>query len=142
MPDNERKVWITTANGQRLPAIATAATPTLEDAITNRNIAVIRIRYHHNRNGNAYHRLDAWTPDHYRIWFNPYDHNEDDAVRDDMAETLMAEYPHIDWTRDHDIHLADGAIHGSPQAWEHGFIPEDDLSYGPPKPATYKQATP
>lgn len=109
---------------------AAPAGPTLAEALADRAVALVRIRCRHNQAQTRYHDLVAFTAEYRRIWFDAEDYNADKAIRAELIAWYTALHPSVDWTRDHQIDLRSGAVQSAPEAWEDGFIPEDDRAYG------------
>lgn len=57
------------------------------------------------------------------------------AVQADLITWAVAKWPRVDWALDHDVRLSCGHVTAAPEAWEDGFIPEDDGGFGEPRPA-------
>lgn len=57
------------------------------------------------------------------------------AVQADLIAWAVAKWPRVDWSLDHDVRLSCGHVTAAPDAWEDGFVPEDDGGYGEPRPA-------
>lgn len=57
------------------------------------------------------------------------------AVQANLIAWAQARWPRVDWSYDHDVRLSCGHITAAPEAWEDGFVPEDDGGFGLLRPA-------
>lgn len=104
--------------------------PSLAEALADRGIALIRIRARVDRAGRRWHDLSTFTAAYRRLYFHQTDYAADRAAREDLAAMVIASWPAVDWTRDHQLVVATGEVQFAPESWEHGAIPEDDLGFG------------
>jgi hypothetical protein len=107
-----------------------ASGPTVEQVLDRKGVIVFRIRSGYDQRGIRRHHLRAYTAAFDVIEFDYADPAADHAIREALLRLMFEQYPHIDWTRDHDVYLADGRILRSPEAWEDGYVPSDDQTFG------------
>lgn len=123
--------WLASRD-ERARATAATAAPrvTVEQVLDRRGVVVLRMRRRYDRNGIGRHELVAFTARFDRIEFDYTDRAADDKIRASLIELLLEQYPHIDFSRDHDVYLNEDRIMSAPDAWEPGFTPEDDQCFG------------
>lgn len=132
---------MSTTQSRWLPKKPTAPTPgaapandrTLGDALADANPAasatVVRIRYRLGRNTRGYHDLTAYSADGRPLWLHS-DHDTDQLRRAALIAYLRGTYPHVNWTRDHDVHLVTGRVYSSPLPEDDGYLPDLDGCFG------------
>jgi hypothetical protein len=54
----------------------------------------------------------------------------DQAHRQTLIAWHMELHPAVDWSRDHQLVIATGEIQAAPDAWEAGWLPENDRQFG------------
>lgn len=123
------------------PTSGAASGPSLADALADRDIACIRIRARYDARFRMYHDLAAWTEQFRRVHhLDPAGHDADQTRRAELIAWYLELYPTVNWSLDHQIDLRTGEITAAPDAWEPGFIPEDDLTFNG-APAVYSPHT-
>jgi hypothetical protein len=117
-------------------AAARPSGPTLAAALADRAVALVRIRSRCDARFKPYRDLVAFTAEYRRVWFDAEDYDADKAIRAGLIAWYMDLHPTVDWRQDHQLVLATGKVQSAPEAWEDGFLPEDDFSFGG-SPAMY-----
>lgn len=97
--------------------------PTVAEALDLAGLTLLRIRAHWDRNGRIWHDVHGYTAAFVRLTFEP-------EVQADLFIWAMAEFPGINWIKDHDVHLTHGCIHAAPDAYELGGDPAEDRTFG------------
>lgn len=118
----------------RRPAAASSgaaapAGPTLAEALAEQP-AVLRIRYRRYSNGRGYHDLTGYAADGRLLLWLDRDDDTDKLRKTALIAYVRASYPHVDWTRDHDVHLDGGHVYSTPLAEHDGYLPELDGTFG------------
>lgn len=115
----------------RVGAAARPAGPTVADTLDLDTLTLLRFRCHYNAAFNR--RLEVVGFGEYagRISRLPLEA----AVQTDLIAWATARWPRVDWSLDHDVRLSCGHVTAAPEAWEDGFIPEDDGHFGETRPA-------
>lgn len=122
----DRITYLLTREGR---AAARPSGPSLADALADREVAVVRIRQRFDARFRPYHGLTAWSRNYRRIDFDPASPAADQAQRQALIAWYLEIYPDVDWSRDHQLIIATGEIQTAPDAWETGWLPEDDRTF-------------
>lgn len=112
---------------------------TVADAMDPDGIVCIRIRARNYASGlRIHHDIVCFNDRFDRVLLsaNPAAELDEHAA---LLTLMLDAFPGIDWTRDHQIVISgDGTtIHAAPDVDEPGFIPEDDATFGAPRPPVY-----
>ncbi len=131
MTSFNRLDWLT-GRDERARLAAAWASPhlTVEQVLDRRGVVVFRIRTGLDRRGVRWHELRAYTGRFDVIEFNYTDAAADDAIRLGLLRLMFEQYPCIDWTRDHDVHLDSNTVLRSPEDNEPGWLPDEDGRFG------------
>ncbi len=123
---NDRRPAAAAPSGAAAPA---PAGRTVADALADANPAasahVVRIRYRLDQRTLGYHTLTAYSADGRQLWLAA-DHDADRLRRAALIAYIRGAYPHVDWRKDHDIHLNSGRVYSSPLPEEDGYLPDVD----------------
>jgi hypothetical protein len=103
----------------RIAALAAA----IRAAADNPTIALVRLQQQWTRHNKPVRNIVAYNAAFARV------HLDQDAINA-IDDLLRASRPDIAWMTDHDWHLDTGMLRRSPLPEEHGFVPEDDRSFG------------
>jgi hypothetical protein len=98
--------------------------------LADRDIAVVRIRARYDRRFHMWHDLVAWTASYRRVEFDWADRAADQAHRNTLIAWYMELHPQVNWRIDHQLLVATGQIQAAPDAWEAGWLPENDRQFG------------
>jgi hypothetical protein len=115
---------------------AAPAGPTVTDSLDLDTLTLLRYRCRYDAAFNRRLEVVAFGEHAGRISRLPLE----DAVQADLIGWATARWPRIDWSLDHDVRLACGHVGAAPEAWEGGFIPEDDGTFGSRRPAVLLSA--
>lgn len=125
------RIGFLTSRDERTTAASAAPRVTVADTLDLDTLTTLRFRCRYDAAFNR--RLEVVGFGEYagRISRLPLEA----AVQADLIAWATARWPRVDWSLDHDVRLSCGHVTAAPDAWEDGFIPEDDESYGETRPA-------
>lgn len=112
---------------------ARPAGPTVAEVLDPAGVTALRVVCHWDR---AFQR--RWTVVGYTGRFDRINYSNADQGL--LFAWLREQHPGVDWSHDHHADLSAGTIHAAPEAWEDGFLPDDDGSFGLLAPPVYVRA--
>lgn len=124
------------------PGAARGARRTVGEAMDPDGIVCIRIRaYGWTGGARTRHTIRCYDAQFGEVLLST-DPAAEVAEREQLLAAMLAAFPDVDWTRNHQILLGgDGtAIWAAPDVDEPGFIPEDDRTFGALRPPAYAAA--
>lgn len=99
---------------------------TLADALRDPAV-VLQVTVAWDRADRPVWTVSAWTGRFEPIALDP-------VTRERLFTQWRERYPAIDWWRPHQVDLRTGAVGSAPGLGDDGYIPQDDLSFGTPRP--------
>lgn len=121
------------------PAGAADPARTVADGQDPDGIVCIRIRAHRFATGTRIQHTITCYNDRFDDVLLSTDPAAEAAERAQLLNAMFAQFPGIDWDRDHQVLLGvDGTtIHAAPDIDELGWLPDEDRTFGPVKPPVY-----